>query len=410
MTPSIAAACAAVEALVASGVRDVVLCPGSRSAPLGYAVRAAERAGRLRLQVRVDERSAGFLALGLAKLGGPPAAVVTTSGTAVANLHPAVLEAHHATVPLLLLTADRPAALRGAGANQTTVQPGIYGPSTRYAVDLAPGDDVASAVGTAVARARGEWGALLGTAGDRSEDGLDVAAVGDGSAAVAPGPVHVNLQLVEPLVPADADDLDAWAAGLAEGTSRLTDAERHPSAVGAFPGSETVGTLVPPDGERLGSTGDLGLPARTLLLLGDLPERDVADAVLEWASTRAYPVLAEPFGRHPRPGVVPHGVVVAADAGFVDAHPPECVLVVGRLTLSRSIARLTRRRDVRLAVASAAGQPWRPPGRSAEVIDLLPSVGVARRDGMARAFEGVGGAHGGECSPRPDHSADHAAP
>lgn len=112
--------------LAASGVTDVVLAPGSRSAPIALAVQAAEVAGALRLHVRVDEREAGFLALGLAKVARRPVPVVTTSGTAVANLHPAMLEALHAGVRVVAVTADRPARLRGTGANQTTVQPGIF--------------------------------------------------------------------------------------------------------------------------------------------------------------------------------------------------------------------------------------------------------------------------------------------
>src|SRR5690606_25598361 len=112
-------------ALVAHRVQDVVLAPGSRSAPLASALAAAERAGWRRVHVRVDGRVAGFVALGIAR--ERPAAVVTTSGTAVANLHPAVLEAHHSGLPLVVLSADRPHEMRGVGANQTTDQPGIFG-------------------------------------------------------------------------------------------------------------------------------------------------------------------------------------------------------------------------------------------------------------------------------------------
>ena len=121
---------------VAGGVTDVVLCPGSRSAPFAYAALAAQLGGTLRLHVRVDERSAGFLALGLAKVSRRPALVITTSGTAVANLHPAVLEAHHGHVPLIVISADRPAHLRGTGANQTTLQPGMFGTALRHEIDL----------------------------------------------------------------------------------------------------------------------------------------------------------------------------------------------------------------------------------------------------------------------------------
>ena len=116
-----------VSALIADGVREVVLAPGSRNAPLAFAAYDAAAAGLLRLHTRIDERTAGFLALGLSK-GGSRAAVMCTSGTAVANLHPAVLEAHHAAVPLVVVTADRPLRLRATDANQTTDQVGIFGP------------------------------------------------------------------------------------------------------------------------------------------------------------------------------------------------------------------------------------------------------------------------------------------
>ena len=112
MTPSAAEAAALLDALLALGVRAAVLSPGSRSAPLALALARAERSGRLRLHVRIDERSAGFLALGIAKTSGTAVPVVATSGTAVANLFPAVIEASYAGVPLLVLSADRPHALR----------------------------------------------------------------------------------------------------------------------------------------------------------------------------------------------------------------------------------------------------------------------------------------------------------
>ncbi|HYQ31804.1 MAG TPA: thiamine pyrophosphate-binding protein, partial [Lapillicoccus sp.] len=114
-------------ALVSGGVREVVLAPGSRSAGLALALYAADAAGDVRLHVRVDERSAGFLALGLAAGSRTPVAVVTTSGTAVGNLLPAVMEASHSGRRLVVLAADRPAAMRGSGANQTTRQDGIFG-------------------------------------------------------------------------------------------------------------------------------------------------------------------------------------------------------------------------------------------------------------------------------------------
>ncbi|HEY8882931.1 MAG TPA: thiamine pyrophosphate-binding protein, partial [Dermatophilaceae bacterium] len=131
MNPSTALATVVVDELVRAGVREAVLCPGSRSAPFAYALQDADRAGRLRLHVRVDERSAAFLALGLAKLTRCPVPVFTTSGTAVANLHPAVLEASHAAVPLIVISSDRPPELQGTGASQTTDQSGLFGTAVR---------------------------------------------------------------------------------------------------------------------------------------------------------------------------------------------------------------------------------------------------------------------------------------
>jgi 2-succinyl-5-enolpyruvyl-6-hydroxy-3-cyclohexene-1-carboxylate synthase len=156
--------------LIRRGVRDVVVCPGSRSQALALAAAEFERADLLRLRVRIDERSAGFLALGLARESGRPVVVVTTSGTAVANLHPAVLEASHSGVPLVVVTADRPAELLGIGANQTTVQAGIFGTAVRKAWDVAAPTSSAGAI--------------------------DLAAEVLGNLA---GPVHVNLAVREPL-------------------------------------------------------------------------------------------------------------------------------------------------------------------------------------------------------------------
>lgn len=116
-----------VRELLDQDVRHAVLSPGSRSGPLALALLEAERDGLVTVHVRIDERTAAFLALGIAKASGRPAIMLTTSGTAVANLHPALLEAHHSRIPIVAVTADRPGSLRGTGANQTTNQLGIFG-------------------------------------------------------------------------------------------------------------------------------------------------------------------------------------------------------------------------------------------------------------------------------------------
>lgn len=175
-----------------AGVTDVVVSPGSRSQALALAAVALERAGGLTVHVRLDERTAGFFALGLAVESGRPAAVVTTSGTAVANLHPAVLEAHHSGVPMIVLSADRPDELRGIGSNQTTVQPGMFGDAVAFVRDVeAPSAHGADASVRAALR-------------DLARQAVAAAAGHTGQ----PGPAQLNVAFREPLSAGlDAEDV-----------------------------------------------------------------------------------------------------------------------------------------------------------------------------------------------------------
>ena len=141
VNPSTAQARVVVDELIRGGVRDVVLCPGSRNAPLAFALHDADRAGRVRLHVRIDERTAGYLAIGLAVAEGAPVCVAMTSGTAVANLGPAVVEANYARVPLIVLSANRPYELLGTGANQTMEQLGYFGTQVRANISLGLAED-----------------------------------------------------------------------------------------------------------------------------------------------------------------------------------------------------------------------------------------------------------------------------
>jgi 2-succinyl-5-enolpyruvyl-6-hydroxy-3-cyclohexene-1-carboxylate synthase len=187
MNPSTTQARIVVDELIRGGVRDVVLCPGSRNAPLAFALQDADREGRVRLHVRIDERTAGYLAIGLAIAAGAPVCVAMTSGTAVANLGPAVVEANYARVPLIVLSANRPYELLGTGANQTMEQLGYFGTQVRATISLGLAEDAPERQESLNATWRSATCRVL------------AAAMGSRSANA--GPVHFDIPLREPLVP-----------------------------------------------------------------------------------------------------------------------------------------------------------------------------------------------------------------
>lgn len=187
MNPSTTQARVVVDELIRGGVRDVVLCPGSRNAPLAFALQNADRSGRIRLHVRIDERTAGYLAIGLAIAAGAPVCVAMTSGTAVANLGPAVVEANYARVPLIVLSANRPYELLGTGANQTMEQLGYFGTQVRATISLGLAEDAPERLDSLNATWRSATCRVL------------VAATGSRTANA--GPVHFDIPLREPLVP-----------------------------------------------------------------------------------------------------------------------------------------------------------------------------------------------------------------
>src|SRR5690348_15674934 len=237
MNPSTAFATVLADELVRCGLREVVLAPGSRSAPLAIALWQQADRGRLRLHVRVDERSAAFLALGLAKTGGRPAAVLCTSGTAAASFHPAVIEADESGVPLLVLTADRPPELRGTGANQAIDQLKLFGAAVRWFAE--------AGVPEARPGMNAYWRSLAGRAW----------AAASGAGGTFPGPVHINMPLRDPLVPGLADPVTGtagWAEPL-EGRpggapwARLAPAGRGGPGVLDLPWAER-GVIVAGDG------------------------------------------------------------------------------------------------------------------------------------------------------------------
>lgn len=187
MNPSTTQARVVVDELIRGGVRDVVLCPGSRNAPLAFALQDADRAGRIRLHVRIDERTAGYLAIGLAIAADAPVCVAMTSGTAVANLGPAVVEANYARVPLIVLSANRPYELLGTGANQTMEQLGYFGTQVRATISLGLAEDAPERLDSHNATWRSATCRVLAAA--------------TGSRSANAGPVHFDIPLREPLVP-----------------------------------------------------------------------------------------------------------------------------------------------------------------------------------------------------------------
>ncbi|SEO66160.1 2-succinyl-5-enolpyruvyl-6-hydroxy-3-cyclohexene-1-carboxylic-acid synthase [Trujillonella endophytica] len=344
MNPATALATVLVDELLRGGVTDAVVAPGSRSAPVALALAAAERDGRLALHVRVDERTAAFLALGLARASGRPVPVLTTSGTATAHLHAAVLEADASGVPLLALTADRPPELRATGANQTIDQPGLYGGAVRFAADVGVPE-----AGREEPQNR-YWRALVARA----------LLVARGVVSGDPGPVHLNLQFREPLLPdGPALATGAWA-GRADGS---------PWTAGA-PGTPDPAPL--PAG-----------PARTVVVAGDAPAA-LGRAAAELARRQGWPVVAEPSSGAWGAGLR-GGALLLGAADWLAAHRPERVLVVGRPTLSRPVAALLADPAVRVEVVPA-GSRWADAGRSASAVGGLPVAGGPVDAGWAAAW------------------------
>ena len=306
MNPSTALATVLADELVACGVTDAVLCPGSRNAPLAMALHAADAAGRLRLHVRIDERTAGFLAIGLARGSGRPVPVATTSGTAVANLHPAVLEAHHDGVPLIVLSADRPPNLHDVGANQVIDQVGVFGAGVlrmrhEFAVPAtAPGQNA-------------RWRSMVCRAVAAAMGGAD-----------RPGPVQLNLPLSEPLLPGDGGSGDRGSAGdsSSDGTWHEPLAGRGgPWTAIPVPQDRTWSIAAPQPGERC-------------LFVADLTS-SIAGAV----AAAGHPVIAEAGGLAGA-AVLAGGISLLAEADFVRAHRPDRVIVLGRPTMFRPVTAL----------------------------------------------------------------------
>jgi 2-succinyl-5-enolpyruvyl-6-hydroxy-3-cyclohexene-1-carboxylate synthase len=332
-SPATAFAVALLDEFARLGLRDIVLSPGSRSQALALAAAEFEREGLLRLHVRIDERVGGFVALGLAVETGLPVVVVMTSGTAVANLHPAVLEAHHSGVPLIIVSADRPASLRGIGSNQTTVQSGIFGAAISFDRDVPAPIGAADEVDAAAALAREAWVA---------------------SRALRPQPVHLNLAFTEPLssattLPSVDDD---WSAEADEPI------EPSPLGIAFAPG--------------------------TVVIAG----ADAGPRAEEAARELGAPLLAEvSSGAHFGPNLIVAYRELLNTANFGDRV--ERAIVFGHPTLSREIPALIQREGVEtIVVRGRAVDDYNPGHRVRTFADAVTVTGPAEDSPAARSWLG----------------------
>ena len=354
---------ALVEELGRCGMRHAVTSPGSRNAPLALALAAEPR---IDAHSVVDERSAGFAALGIAKATGRPVAVTCTSGTAAANLMPAVAEAHESRVPLIVMTADRPPELREVGAGQAIDQIKLYGSFAKWFVEV-------------------------GSHEPRRETAVHYRALGCRAFHTArsgrPGPVHLNFPLREPLAPIPEDlDTDMWA-GRDDGSPWVQVDEPV-----APPGEATVRELA----DAIASA------RRGLIVCGTTRAFDeTARPVARLASVAGWPVLAEPTsglrcGPDAAGGpVVAHYDVLLAAEGFAESRAPELVLRIGDTPTSKNLRALLERSRQVVVDPEAA---WHEPTRMAERIERCDPVLLCGR--LAEAVA--------ERRPRPDHEWLHS--
>lgn len=385
-SPATLLARAVVASLVEAGVKRVVISPGSRNAPLTYALADAAQAGYLQLRVVVDERSAAFVALGASRSDwlheglARPAVAVMTSGSAVANAHPAVVEADAAGVPLIILSADRPHALVNTGASQTTVQTGIFGAATRYQADL--GDTNASdAVANQVRRA---------------------VAAASGRLSLDPGPVHLNVRLAPPLAPAAP-----WQVPHLEPKTHWLRARK--------PLEEQLNEATV---SQVGYSLGLDPARRGVIVVGDNDDAQLAHYAAALAHAWGWPLLAEPTSlvRTDANAVAAYSALLAGGDGSVGgdgaqlSQEIEQLLVVGHPTLTRPIGALLAREDIYQVVLTNRARWSDVSGRAAYVTTLeqaLSSLNIP--DVSAGAGAGLGGSVGGEAGADADAGGDTSA-
>jgi 2-succinyl-5-enolpyruvyl-6-hydroxy-3-cyclohexene-1-carboxylate synthase len=336
-----------VDELARCGLRRAVTSPGSRNAPLILTLAGHPEIDAVSV---IDERSAGFVALGMAKASGRPVAVTTTSGTAAVNLHPAVVEAWEARVPLIVLTADRPPELRAVGAGQAIDQLSLYGSAAKWFVEVGthePGRE--TAIHHRALACRAWWTARGGR----------------------PGPVHLNFGLREPLAPASEElPAEEWAGR--EDGQPWTEVREHASA----PHADDVHALAARIAEA----------PRGVIVCGPTDE-DVAEPAARLAAECGWPLLAEPTsgarcGDHDRSHVVAHYDVLLRVERFELEHAPELVVRVGDTPTSKPLRGLLARTPQVVLDPHAA---WHEPTRRAEL--LLHAAAAPTLDALAATLE-----------------------
>jgi 2-succinyl-5-enolpyruvyl-6-hydroxy-3-cyclohexene-1-carboxylate synthase len=336
-----------VEELYRCGMRHAVTSPGSRNAPLALTLAAQEGVEAVSV---LDERSAGFVALGMAKASGRPVAVTCTSGTAAANLHPAVVEAWEARVPLIVLTADRPPELREIGAGQAIDQIKLYGSAAKWFVEVGTHDPSRE---TAIHHRALACRAYFTAAGGR------------------PGPVHLNFPLREPLAPAP-EELEAADWEGREDGRPWTELREHASA----PHSDDVHDVA----------SRLAAEPRGVIVCGPCHE-DVADAASRLARETGWPLLAEPTsgvrcGDHDRSRVIAHYDVLLRVEKFAREHAPGLVVRVGDMPTSKPLRSFVAQSSQIVIDPHGA---WQEPTRTAEL--LVQAAAAPTLDALASAVE-----------------------
>src|SRR5215208_5257982 len=336
-----------VDELIRCGLRHAVTCPGSRNAPLALTL-----AGRPDVEAVsvLDERCAGFFALGMAKSTGRPVAVTCTSGTAAANLHPAVIEAWQARVPLILLTADRPPELREVGAGQSIDQIQLYGSAVKWFVEVGTHEpDRDSAIHHRALACRAYWTA----AGER------------------PGPVHLNFPLREPLAPApEPRDASDWE-GRPDGRP-WTELREHTAA----PHADDVQELA----------ARIAAEPRGAIVCGPIAE-PIAEPAARLAAASGWPLLAEPTsgvrcGEHDRSHVVAHYDVLLRVDRFAREHAAGVVLRVGDMPTSKPLRAFVAGSSQIVLDPHGA---WHEPTRNAALV--LQAAAAPTLDALASAVE-----------------------